>query len=142
MRRKKLFFAVALVSLLLGAGTVWWWINSGTRMSQLAFRQSSGDMVVIYGCDGKLALTRTLYPSDKGDQPTQLTWSTIPYKPGSADGQPALQWNNFSYNRNMLDKGVIQSSLVLPIWLFTAACSIVPLVWFHGKWKLMKKLAA
>jgi hypothetical protein len=141
MRRKKLFFAVALVSLLLGAGTVWWWINSGNHMSQLSFRQSSGDMVAIYGCDGKLALTRTLNPSEKSDQPTQVSWVTVPFKPGSADGQPALQWTNFSYNRNMLDKGVIQSSLVLPIWVVTGLCSIAPGIWFHKKLKLMKKLA-
>jgi hypothetical protein len=143
--RRRYFFAVALLSLLMSAGTVWWWINSGSHMNQLTFRQSSGDTLRVLGCDGKLLLSRTLVPSDKGDkdpQPTQLTWLTVPYTPGAQKDQPELKWSSFHYAHDTLDKGVIESSLVLPVWVITACFAVAPLIWFHKKLKLVKKLAA
>ncbi len=140
--RRRYFFAVALCSLLLGASTVWWWIHSSTRMNQLTFRQSSGDTVQVLGCDGKLLLSCTNGSSAKEPLPTQLTWFTVPYTAGADKDQPELKWASFHYSRDMRDKGVIQSSFVMPIWVITAAFSVIPLFWFHGKLKLMKKLAS
>jgi len=140
--RRRYFFAVALCSLLLGAATVWWWINSGTRMNQLTFRQSSGETVQVLGCDGKLLLTRTMGSSEKEPQPTQLTWITVPYTPGADKDQPELKWASFHYSHDTREKGVIQSSFVMPIWVITAAFSVIPLFWFLAKWKLAKKLIA
>ena len=142
--RRRFLFAVALFSLLMGAGTVWWWMNSGTQMNQLTFRQSSGDTVRVLGCDGKLLLTRTLYPQEKtiSLEPTQLSWMTVPYTPGVEKDQPELKWASFSYTESKVEKGATQSSFVMPIWVMTAAFAVIPLIWFHRKLRLMKKLAA
>ena len=140
--KRRYFFAVALCSLLLGAGTVWWWINSSTRMNQLTLRQSSGDTVQVLGCDGKLLMTRTMGSSEKESKPTQLSWVTVPYTPGADKNQPELKWASFHYSRDTREKGVIESSFVMPIWVMTAAFSVMPMIWFHKKLKLVKKLAA
>jgi hypothetical protein len=144
--RRRYFFAVTLLSAVLGASTVWWWMHSGTRMNQLTFKQSSGDTVRIVGCDGKLLLTRTMTPPGKGDdadyQPTELSWVTVPYTPGADKSQPELKWASFHYSHDMASKGVIESSFVLPVWVLTAVFAVVPLIWFQKKLKLMRKLAA
>jgi hypothetical protein len=115
-------------------------------MNQFTFRQPSGDTVRVLGCDGKLLLTRTMVPlgkdKDENVQPTQLSWVTVPYTPGADKDQPELKWASFSYSHNTAEKGVIQSSFVMPIWVMTAVFSVVPLMWFHKKLKLVKKLAA
>jgi hypothetical protein len=141
MRPKKLFVAAAFLSLLLGAGSVWWWMHSGSRMNQVTLHQSNGDSMSVYGADGKFLLLRTSGVPQKSAQPGQLTWNTVPYAPGSADGQPPLKWSNFSYAHSNLGKGASESSLVLPVWLITAACCVMPMCWFNMKVKQVKKVA-
>src|SRR4051812_2011021 len=104
MRLKNLFFAAALVSLLLGAGSVWWWMHSSSHMNQLALHQSNGDSMCVYGADGKLLLMRTSGVQQKDPQPGQITWNTVPYTPGASDGQTPLKWSSFSYAHNNLGK--------------------------------------
>ena len=55
--KRKLFAFFALLSLLLGAATVWWWTGSGQRIDQLSLECNGSHSLRLWGSGGKVLLT-------------------------------------------------------------------------------------
>lgn len=139
--KRKLFTFFALVSLLLGAGTVWWWTGSGKRIDQLTFERHGAQSIRLWGSGGKVMLTRTVYPASATPGSGQLAWSSIPSSPSDKTTSDKLALASFSYASEPLpDKpGGRESSLVLPAWLLTMFFALLPALWLGSKLKGKKK---
>jgi hypothetical protein len=136
--RRKLLAVCALVSLLFCLGTVWWWMGSGQRMTQVTLRLGSASVMQLWGCAGKLALVRAAPVSTSGESTGgQLVWNTVPYDTAAAPpAVPALQWTSFSFtNQPATEHARAQSALILPAWLIAGLFAFLPGVWLTGKYR-------
>lgn len=135
---RKILTYLAIFSILLCAGTVWWWVGSSSRLTQVSLHPGGTSIFQLSGTDGKVALTKASSSATAGGE---LTWSNIPYDPkGKSAGHPALKWTSFSYtDQPSPANGGAQKALVLPIWVVTSAFAFVPLLWVTGSFKPKKK---
>jgi hypothetical protein len=116
--RRKLFFIMTLVSLLLCALSAWWWIGSFGRLTQVSLRNGGDSSYQVVGANGTVALARTPVPAANGGQ---LSWSAAPYSVDAA----------------IPDSG--QSSLHLPMWGIVLAFAFLPFSWVGLKMKKANK---
>lgn len=135
---RKILTYLAIFSILVCAGTIWWWMGSSSRLTQVTLHPGGTSVFQLSGTDGKFALTKSSSPVTAGGE---LTWSNIPYdSSGKAAGHPALKWTSFSYtDQPSPASGGAQKALVLPIWVVTSAFAFVPLLWVTGSFKPKKK---
>ncbi len=142
MKRKLLNF-FALISLLLGAATVWWWTGSRNRIDQLTFEKHGSQSVRLWGSDGKVMLTRTVQPASATPGSGELAWSSIPASSSDKATQEKLSLASFSYvSQPLADKpGGREASLVLPAWLLIMTFALFPCLWLGSKMKGKKKPA-
>jgi hypothetical protein len=142
---RKLFTFFALVSLLLGGLTVWWWTGSRNRIDQLAL--DSGLSLRLWGSGGKVMLTRTVYPPTAAPATGQLSWSSAPLAASDRSASAAssrMALGSFSYARQPIpgQSGAVESSVVLPAWLLTLVFAVLPVAWAGSKFKKSKKSPA
>jgi hypothetical protein len=143
--KRKLFTACALMSLLLGVATVWWWTNSGNRIDQITFERQGSQSIRLWGSGGKVLVTRTVFPAapmaSAGFGAGQLAWNSVSSVPVSGKtGDPRLAMSTFSYVTTPLaDRGGVESTLVLPAWLLVLGFALLPTVWLAPKLKRKKK---
>jgi hypothetical protein len=137
--KRKLFFAVAFLSLLICAGCIWWWVGSSRRMDHFTWQSRGGSTVHVMGSAGKLMFTHTVAGS--APQDGQISWGSMPYGAGTSTEQPDLQWTSFTYSTRPSPgkSGVIESTLILPAWAIVGLTAIFPFMWMGGKMKPKKK---
>jgi hypothetical protein len=136
--KRKFFTVVALFSLLLCAGTVWWWTSSGNRIDQVTYERHGAQTVNLWGSGGKVMLTRTVYTGMPSDSLRQLSFNSIALDPSAAINNPSLTLMTVSYNKQP-QNGAMVSTLVMPAWLIAAVFSIFPALWMATKMKKKKK---
>jgi hypothetical protein len=144
--KRKLFTACALLSLLFGTATVWWWTGSRNRIDQVLFERHGKQSIKLWGSGGKLLLTRTSYPPASATNGTgQVAWSSIPFNSTDpkAPADPRLTLASFSYASQPIgDKsGATESTLVLPAWLLVMVFGLLPAFWLASRLKGKKKPA-
>ena len=139
--RRKIFLAGTLLSLILCAGSICWWVRSGGWMDQFTLQRSGGETYNLLASSGKLLVMHTGATDNSAGMNGQLAWRSVPYVSGGSPGEPALRWTSFSYSSqpSPTRKGAIESTLVLPLWLMTAMCAVVPMVWTKRMFRPAKK---
>jgi hypothetical protein len=137
--KRKLFLTAAFLSLLVCAGSIWWWIGSSGRMDQLSWQARNGPTVRLYGADGKVAFIRSdAAPAEAATG--RISWGSVPYVSGRSDAEPQLQWTSFTYSTHPADRsGAMQSTLILPVWAIAGVTALLPMLWTMGKMKPKKK---
>jgi hypothetical protein len=145
--KRKLYQSVALVSLLLFAGTVWWWTHSSGRVDELTYEKPGVQSLHVWGTGGKLTITRTVYPGAAVvENPHQVTWgSTTPDAKAAAQISSAssLGFMPFAFDRQppAANKGAMISRLILPAWMIAAVFALPPALWVAPKFKRKKQAA-
>jgi hypothetical protein len=133
--KRKLFTTLAFFSLLLCAGTVWWWTSSGERIDQLTYERHGAQTVNFWGSGGKVMFTRTVYPGESKDNLRQLSFNSLPLDSGAAINNATLM--TVSYNSQPMNGGTV-STLVMPAWLIASVFSVFPALWLATKMKKKK----
>jgi len=137
--KRKLFLAIAFMSLLMCTGCIWWWVGSSGRMDHVTWQSRGGSSVHVMGSAGKVMFTRTVANSSPPEG--QITWGSMPYGSGTSTEQPDLQWTSFTYTTRPAPSksGGIESTLILPAWAIIGVTAVMPLMWMGGKMKPKKK---
>jgi hypothetical protein len=135
--KRKLFTTLAFFSLLLCAGTVWWWTSSGERIDQLTYERHGAQTVNFWGSGGKVMFTRTVYPGESKDNLRQLSFNSLPLDSGAAINDGKLTLMTVSYNSQPMNGGTV-STLVMPAWLIASVFSVFPALWLATKLKKKK----
>lgn len=135
--KRKLLAVGALCSLVFCLCTVWWWVGSSRRMTQVTFRVGAASVTQLWGCAGKLALVRSSSASSAESSGGQILWNSVPFeKESDAPHVPGLKWTSFAYtSQPATDHAAAQSALVLPAWLIAGLFAFLPAVWVVEKRK-------
>ncbi|MEA2708858.1 MAG: hypothetical protein QOF78_1459 [Phycisphaerales bacterium] len=124
--KKKLFVYATLFSLLLCAATIWMWIGSSSKVTQVALRTRGQSSFQLWGHGGKIAFSR----ESVGDSPRgELSWSVTPNQ--MKDGEALKSLTAFSFSGG---------ALTLPMWAIVFGTALLPGMWVKGKYfKKQKK---
>ena len=134
--KRKLYNLVTMLSVVLLAGSVWWWAHSRNHMDQVTVQRDGGSTLKVMGSSGKFMLTKAVNHRAEPRSAGQLNWSSVPYDANA--GAPKLTWTSFSFTSQPMDKGV-ESTLILPVWLLTLVFAVFPLLWVATKFKKKPK---
>jgi hypothetical protein len=119
--KRKLYNLCTLASVLLLAGSIWWWSHSRQHTDQVTLHGVGGTSVQLTGSDGKLMLTKA--NTGGGKSGGQLSWN-------SSHGNGKLAAASFAYSSQ--SHGM---TLVLPVWALMFAFAACPGIWVWSKMK-------
>lgn len=159
MTRKLLTFS-AMVSLMLAAATGLWWMRSTQKVDQVTLERTGRDTLRLVGTDGKFLLTRTIPATiaparkvrddDSAKAPpaplpeAQFRWASYdrhaPNLP-AVDAKFAATSFSFASQPGTNAAGLSESTFVVPVWMLTAAFSLLPLLWVSVRFKKKPKPA-
>ena len=137
--KRKIYNLVTMLSVVLLAGSVWWWAHSRNHMDQVTLQRDGGSTLRVTGSSGKFMLTKAVYSPGESRSAGQLQWSSVPYTASS--GSPKLAWTSFSFTSQPVDGKGTESTLILPVWLLTLVFAVFPLLWVTAKFKKKPKKA-
>jgi len=117
--KKKLFVYATLFSLFVFAATIYMWVGSSSKVTQLALRTRGQSSFQIWGHGGKIALSR----ESVGNSPRgELSWSVTSNE--MKDGEMLKSLTSFSFSNG---------ALTLPMWCVVMMSALLPGVWAKGK---------
>ena len=117
--KKKLFVYATLFSLFVLAATIYMWVGSSSKVTQLALRTRGQSSFQVWGHGGKIALSR----EPVGNSPRgELSWSVTENQ--MKDGEMLKSATAFSFSNG---------ALTLPMWSVVLMSALLPGVWAKGK---------
>jgi hypothetical protein len=137
--KRKLYNLVTILSVVLLAGSVWWWAHSSNHLDQVTVQRDGGSTLRVMGSSGKFMLTKAENRNAEAKPSGQVHWSSLPYDANA--GAPKLAWTSFSFTSQPVDGKTVESTLILPVWLLTLVFAVFPLMWVAAKFKKKPKKA-
>lgn len=123
--KKKLFVYATLFSLFLCAASIWMWVGSSSKVTQVGLRTRGQSSFQLWGHGGKIAFSReSVGKSPRGE----LSWAVTPNQ--MKDGEALKSLTAFSYSNG---------SLTLPMWAVVLSSALLPGAWAKGKFLPKKK---
>ena len=123
--KKKLFVYATLFSLFLCAATIWMWVGSSSKVTQVGLRTRGQSSFQLWGHGGKIAFSREAV----GNSPRgEFSWAVTPNQ--MKDGEQLKSLTAFSYSNG---------ALTLPMWAVVLSSALLPGVWAKQKFLPKKK---
>jgi hypothetical protein len=123
--KRKLFVYATLFSLFLCAATIWMWVGSSSKVTQVALRTRGQSYFQVWGHGGKIAFSR----ESVGNAPRgELSWSVTPNE--MKDGEQLTALTSFSFSNG---------ALTLPMWAVVLSSALLPGWWAKSKVMPKKK---